>query len=285
MITGLLETLKLVITSNISGHFSVWICEIIYKMNFCQLKTVLEWNTLNAFSIFYWKRHNELSWDCEGWLVCMYRNLNYIGVDAFPDTLPKVCAGFLSQIAQKCSFLQWHVLEDFVLVPIRVRRDFFCWVTFLYTTDSMYMYMYMYSMYMYMYAFLYYMYMHDTVHIEVHVICPGANFIELLSREFCLANIFAKHFKTDYQPKYINFTCKFGWYPRKSAKQIFLVSNFLCLAALWNWPQDSRWYLELGYQLSSTMARQWVTLYSQSVSHSLQPATTLHKCQLSWITK
>ena len=61
----------------------------------------------------------------------------------------------------------------------------------------------------------------------------GANFIELLSREFCLANIFAKHFKTDYQPKYINnFTCKFGWYPRKSAKQIFLVSNFLCLAAL-----------------------------------------------------
>ena len=39
----------------------------------------------------------------------------------------------------------------------------------------------------------------------------GANFIELLSREFCLANIFAKHFKTDYQPKYINFTCKFGW--------------------------------------------------------------------------
>ena len=56
-------------------------------------------------------------------------------------------------------------------------------------------------------------------------------------REFCLANIFAKHFKTDYQPKYINFTCKFGWYPRKSAKQIFLVSNFLCLAALWNWPQ------------------------------------------------
>ena len=65
----------------------------------------------------------------------------------------------------------------------------------------------------------------------------GANFIELLSREFCLANIFVKHFKTDYQPKYINFTCKFGWYPRKSAKQIFLVSNFLCLAALWNWPQ------------------------------------------------
>ena len=64
---------------------------------------------------------------------------------------------------------------------------------------------------------------------------PGANFIELLSREFCLANIFIKHFKTDYQPKYINFTCKFGWYPRKSAKQIFLVSNFLCLAALWNW--------------------------------------------------
>ena len=65
---------------------------------------------------------------------------------------------------------------------------------------------------------------------------PGANFIELLSREFCSANIFAKHFKTDYQPKYINFTCKFGWYPRKSAKQIFLVSNFLCLAALCNWP-------------------------------------------------
>ena len=61
---------------------------------------------------------------------------------------------------------------------------------------------------------------------------PGANFIELLSREFCSANIFAKHFKTDYQSKYINFTCKFGWYPRKSAKQIFLVSNFLCLAAL-----------------------------------------------------
>ena len=28
-----------------------------------------------------------------------------------------------------------------------------------------------------------------------------ANFIELLSREFCLANIFAKHYKTDYQPK------------------------------------------------------------------------------------
>ena len=39
----------------------------------------------------------------------------------------------------------------------------------------------------------------------------GANFIELLSREFCLAIIFAKHFKTDYQPKYINFTFKFGW--------------------------------------------------------------------------
>ena len=46
---------------------------------------------------------------------------------------------------------------------------------------------------------------------------------------------FAQHFKTEYQPKYINFTCKFGWYPRKSAMQIFLVSNFLCLAALWNW--------------------------------------------------
>ena len=69
-----------------------------------------------------------------------------------------------------------------------------------------------------------------------HGIRPGANFIELLSREFCLANIFAKHFKTHYQPKYINFTCRLGWYPRKSAKQIFLVSNFLCLAALWNWP-------------------------------------------------
>ena len=39
----------------------------------------------------------------------------------------------------------------------------------------------------------------------------GPNFIEVLIREFCLANIFAKHFKTDYQPKYINFTCKFGW--------------------------------------------------------------------------
>ena len=95
---------------------------------------------------------------------------------------------------------------------------------------------------------------------------PGANFIELLSREFCSANIFAKHFKTDYQPKYINFTCKFGWYPRKSAKQIFLVSNFLCLAALWNWPLmcaknlrylkdllwfcGSYWFLVLGGYLS-----------------------------------
>ena len=46
---------------------------------------------------------------------------------------------------------------------------------------------------------------------------------------------------TDYQPKYINFTCNFGWYPRKSAKRIFLVSNFLCLAALWNWPQVYRY--------------------------------------------
>ena len=38
-----------------------------------------------------------------------------------------------------------------------------------------------------------------------------AQFHRAASREFCLANIFAKHFKTDYQPKYINFTCKFGW--------------------------------------------------------------------------
>ena len=37
----------------------------------------------------------------------------------------------------------------------------------------------------------------------------GANFIELLSGEFCLANIFAKQYKSDYQP--IHFEWKFGW--------------------------------------------------------------------------
>ena len=40
----------------------------------------------------------------------------------------------------------------------------------------------------------------------------GANFIELLSREFCLIAIcFAKHYKTHYQPKYTHFMCTFGW--------------------------------------------------------------------------
>ena len=33
-----------------------------------------------------------------------------------------------------------------------------------------------------------------------HIRPIGANFIELLSTEFFLANIFAKHYKTDYQP-------------------------------------------------------------------------------------
>ena len=63
----------------------------------------------------------------------------------------------------------------------------------------------------------------------------GPNFIELLSRELCKACIFTKHFKTDCQPKCMHFAWKFSWYPKKSAKQIFMVSNFLCLAALWNW--------------------------------------------------
>ena len=40
---------------------------------------------------------------------------------------------------------------------------------------------------------------------------PRANFIELLSREFCLANTFAKQYKTDYQPKCMHFVWKFGW--------------------------------------------------------------------------
>ena len=43
------------------------------------------------------------------------------------------------------------------------------------------------------------------------VYLSGPNSIELLSRDFCLANSFAEHYKTDYQLKYVNFMCKFGW--------------------------------------------------------------------------
>ena len=39
----------------------------------------------------------------------------------------------------------------------------------------------------------------------------GANFTERLSRAYCLANIFAKQYKTDYQPKCMHFVWKFGW--------------------------------------------------------------------------
>ena len=34
------------------------------------------------------------------------------------------------------------------------------------------------------------------------------------------------------------FVCKISWYPNKSAKQIFMVSNFLCWG-VWNWAQGS----------------------------------------------
>ena len=47
------------------------------------------------------------------------------------------------------------------------------------------------------------------VNVKVHPL--GAIFTELLSREFCLAIWFAKHYKTDYQPKYTNFMHKFSW--------------------------------------------------------------------------
>ena len=49
------------------------------------------------------------------------------------------------------------------------------------------------------------------------------SFIELLSREFCLANISIKHYKTDCQPKCTHCLWKYGWKPTEHAKQNCLV--------------------------------------------------------------
>ena len=40
--------------------------------------------------------------------------------------------------------------------------------------------------------------------------------------------MFAEQYKSDYQPKCIRFVWNFGWWQKKFAKQILLVSNF-CL--------------------------------------------------------
>ena len=46
----------------------------------------------------------------------------------------------------------------------------------------------------------------------------------LLSRELCLASIFAKHYKTDYQPNHKYFVWKFRWYPINLVQQFFSIS-------------------------------------------------------------
>ena len=69
--------------------------------------------------------------------------------------------------------------------------------------------------------------------MTLHFVSLGASFVELINREFCLTNIFAKQYITDHTPAKMHTLCmKFGWYkPNQYFKQIFLTSSFSLLSS------------------------------------------------------